>query len=369
MSPSRRTTRRQFLSGESAVEALGDLTHGELTHRDGGRLPPPGPSKKTGETYLVQFARTAMACEFQIFLTADHSPRAPEAALSALDLIDQLEDQLTVYRDHSEICQLNRQAASYPVEVESQLFALLKRCLLLYEETEGAFDITAGPLTRLWGFYKREGRLPGDEQLQQTLADIGSRHIQLDDTDTTVRFLQPGIELNLGGIGKGYALDRAAARLQSSGVDHFLLHGGRSSVLARGAKIPADPQANPWTVGIGHPRRPDRRLGLLQLRDQAMSTSGTATQSFHHHGKRYGHILDPRTGWPAEGVLSVSVLSPDAATADALSTAFYVLGPEKTEAYCERHPEVAALVMLATGSAQEVEVVAINMPNDAWETL
>ena len=367
MSQRRKTTRRQFLSGEAAVEALGDLTHGEAGKLS--PLPAPGPQQHAGETYLFQFARTAMACEFQVFLTADHPQCGPEAALSALDLIDQLEDQMTVYRDHSEICQINRQAARWPVEVEERLFELLERSLVLYDQTEGAFDITAGPLTRLWGFFRREGRVPGEEDIQATLANIGSRHVELDAQQQTIRFQKAGIELNLGGIGKGYALDRAAARMQSHGIDHFLLHGGRSSVLACGAKIPAAPEANPWTVGIGHPLRSDRRLGLLNLRNQAMSTSGTATQSFHHQGKRYGHILDPRTGRPAEGTLSVTVLADDAATADALSTAFYVLGPEKTEAFCDRHPEVSALVILPTKSAQQVEVLSLNMPEGAWQPL
>ena len=289
--------------------------------------------------------------------------------MAALDLVDQLEDQMTVYREHSEICQINREAARWPVEVERQLFELLQRSIWLHTETEGAFDITAGPLSRLWGFTRREGRVPSDEEIAGALANVGSQYVELSAEDTKIAFRQKGIELNLGGIGKGYALDRAATRMQAAGVENFLLHGGRSSVLARGAKIAAAPQANPWTIGIGHPLRSDRRLGLLQLRDQAMSTSGTATQSFHHQGKRYGHILDPRTGRPAEGVLSVTVLCPDAALADALSTAFYVLGMEKTEAFCQRHPEAAALVVLPTKSAQQVEVVAINMPEEAWETL
>ena len=360
----RQTTRRQFLSGEAAIESLGDLMHGEAE-----RLPPPGPARHAGETYLVQFGRTAMACEFQVFLTAGHPTHAPEAAFSALDLVDALEDQLTVYRDHSEVCSINRQAAMYSVEVEPRLFELLEHSLWLYHQTGGAFDITAGPLSKLWGFHRREGRVPSEDEIAATLANIGSQYVELNADKTTIRFSHAGIELNLGGIGKGYALDRAAARMQAAGVDHFLLHGGRSSVLARGAKIPAAPADNPWTVGIGHPRRPDRRLGLLNLRDQAMSTSGTATQSFHHQGQRYGHILDPRTGQPADGVLSVTVLCADAATADALSTAFYVMGVEKSEEYCQRHPDISALLMLATGSAQQVEVVAINMPEDAWQTL
>lgn len=367
MANARKTTRRQFLSGAAAVEAIGDLTHGVAEDHARPRLPPP--TSQARETFLVQLARTAMACEFQIFLTADHPPHAPEVALEALDLVDRLEDQMTVYRDHSALCQINRTAARQAVAVEPQLFDLLQRSVQLYEQTEGAFDITAGPLSKVWGFFRREGKVPPDDDLQAALALVGSEHLELDRPQTTIRFRRAGVELNLGGIGKGYALDRAAALLGGEGVRNFLFHGGRSSVLARGSRIPDDPENNPWRVGIGHPQRPARRLGLLALCDKAMSTSGTATQSFHHQGRRYGHILDPRTGRPAAGVLSVTVLCDDAATADALSTAFYVLGPDGTQSYCDRHPDVAALVVLPTHSSQQVEVLSMNMPEDTWEVL
>jgi thiamine biosynthesis lipoprotein len=367
MSKARKTSRRQFLSGEAAVEALGDLTQG-VAERGERSFSHPA-TARSGETFLVQLSRTAMACEFTIFLTADHPTHAPEAALEALDLIDHLEDQLTVYRDHSEICEMNRLAAKHSVDVEPQLFGLLQRCRWLYDETDAAFDITSGPLSKAWGFFRREGKVPSEGDLQAVRECVGGNHVSLDEQQSTVRFSRDGIELNLGGIGKGYALDRAAALLQSRGVDNFLFHGGRSSVLARGSRIPADAETNPWSVGIGHPRRPDRRLGILALRDKSMSTSGTATQSFHHQGRRFGHILDPRTAMPAEGVLSVTTLCDDAATADALSTAFYVMGPEKTEAFCQRHPEVSALVVLPTTGGQQVEVLSINLPDDVWQPL
>ena len=368
MAKVRKTTRRQFLSGAAAVEAVGDLTHGIAVEARAGKFKQP-PTSQPRETYLVQFARTAMACEFQIFLTADHPPFAPQAAISALDLVDHLEEQMTVYREDSELSAINRQAVAGAVEVESRLFELVQRCAWLYDETAGAFDITAGPLSKVWGFFRREGKLPGEDDIQSALDLVGTEKLTLDANGETVRFARDGVEMNLGGIGKGYALDRAAALLQSEDVENFLFHGGRSSVLARGSRVPSDAENNPWTVGIGHPRRPDRRLGLLVLHDKAMSTSGTATQSFHHAGKRYGHILDPRTGRPAEGVLSVTALCDDAALADALSTAFYVLGVEKTEEFCQRHPEASALVVLPTKSAQQVEVVSINMPEGAWEAL
>jgi thiamine biosynthesis lipoprotein len=207
--------------------------------------------------------------------------------------------------------------------------------------------------------------VPDDEALRDALARVGSQHLLLDADAQTIRFARGGVEINLGSIGKGYAVDRAATILEARGVKDFLFHGGKSSVLARGSRIPPAAEANPWSVGVGHPLRPERRLGVLTLRNQAMGTSGTATQSFHHAGQRYGHILDPRTGWPAQGVLSVSVVADDAATADALSTALYVLGPEKAEAFCARHAEITAIMSLG-GSGNSLEVLEMNVDDEIW---
>jgi thiamine biosynthesis lipoprotein len=160
------------------------------------------------------------------------------------------------------------------------------------------------------------------------------------------------MELNLGAVGKGHALDRAATRLAEAGLENFLLHGGRSSVLARGRRN-ADEQG--WRVGIVHPLRADVRLAEVRLADRGLGTSGSGTQYFRHRGKRYGHILDPRTGRPAEGVLSATVLAPTAAEADALSTAVYVLGVERGLAFCATRPELAAAIV-APGARGDVEV-------------
>jgi thiamine biosynthesis lipoprotein len=362
MAHARKTSRRHFLSGASAVEALGDWTHGAAPPSPPPRL---NPKAATTPTYLVHFSRQAMACEFQIYLPANHAELAPDAALEALELIDRLEDQLSVYREHSEVSQINRRAADGAVAIETRLFELLKYSVELFHDTDGAFDITAGPLSRVWGFYRRQGRMPEDDALREALADVGSQHVLLDADQHTVCFARSGVEINLGSIGKGYAVDRAAALLEARGVHDFLFHGGKSSVLARGSRIPLAAEANPWSVGVGHPLRPEQRLGVLTLRNQAMGTSGAATQSFHHAGKRYGHVLDPRSGWPAEGVLSVSVVADDAATADALSTALYVLGPEKAEAFCARHAEITAIMSVA-GPGNSLEVLELNVSDDIW---
>jgi len=355
----RKTTRREFLRGESAVEALGDLTHGV-----GGDVPTAS-GKAPGADLLIHFTRRAMACDFTLFLNALQYEDGPDRAMEALDLIEQLEDQLTVYRGHSEVSQLNLHAPNKPVAVEWGLFGLLRKAQRLFEQTQGAFDITAGPLSKLWGFYRREGRLPDDDSIAETLQCVGSEYLQFDDELKTIQFAKQGVEINLGGIGKGYALDESVDALQMSGVNNFLFHGGKSSVIARGTQTGGDSQHG-WSVGVMHPMRPDKRLGQMLLRDQAFGVSGSGAQHFYHKGKKYGHILDPRSGRPAEAVLSACCLAPNAATADALATAFYVLGPEKALAYCDTRPEIGAIVITQASKAGAIDIHMNNIPDDQW---
>jgi len=196
--------------------------------------------------------------------------------------------------------------------------------------------------------------------------------------------------LNLGAIGKGYALDRAADALTAGGVGDFLIHGGNSSVLARGGRISdfrfqisnledtvranseicnLKSEIASWSVALRHPLKPDVRLAEFTLANQALGTSGSGTQFFHHQGKRYGHIIDPRSGWPAEQVLSATVIAPTAERADALSTAFYVMGLAAAAAYCERHPDVSALLVTQSKAAGGIELHPINLPEDRWRRL
>lgn len=355
------SSRRDFLQGRAAVRAVEAIADQLGSAGPGCELPPPGEA----ETYLVQLSRRAMACEFQFYLNAGQYPQGTEAALAGLDLVDALEDQLTVYRPHSEISRLNAQAATGPVEVEPRLFELLALAVDIHRQTDGAFDITAGPLSEIWGFTRRVGAVPDAARLAAALECVGTRWLVLDRARRSVAFSRSGIQINLGAIGKGYALDRVAELLASQGVGDFLLHGGHSSVLARGnhGGLPA---GTGWLVGVRHPLRTERRLGELKVADQALATSGSGTQFFEHGGRRYGHILDPRSGWPAEGVLSSTVLAPSAALADALSTAFYVLGPAAAAAYCGQHAEVGSLLVTAGGRVGAVEVHTSGIAPGKW---
>ena len=186
--------------------------------------------------------------------------------------------------------------------------------------------------------------------------------MELDPARQTVRFRKPGVRINLASLGKGYALDVCAERLLALGMTDFLLHGGQSSVLAKGFPTTSGPSKSSrsdmhdWEVGICHPQQPGRRLGVVRLRDRALGTSGGQFQSFRHGGRRYGHILDPRTGWPAEGVLATTVVADTAALADALSTAFFVMGPDQSLDYCRTHPEIGAVLVCVDREGGDITI-------------
>jgi FAD:protein FMN transferase len=351
-------TRRDFLLGRADVPPPPRAGEGMAAGPDG---PARSEDSPAADPHLIHVSRRAMACDFEVTFVAGQYPDGAEIALAALDLVDQLEEQMSVFRPASEITRINRLAAEGPVAVEPLLWDVLQRALQIGRETGGAYDITSGPLWEAWGFARRKGAIPSPEQLADARQRVGGHLVELDSQRHTVRFLRPGVQLNLGSIGKGHALDRSTQIFLEGGMRDFLMHGGNSSVLARGARV-----SQPWTVGIRDPLHPDRRVAEVRLRDQALGTSGAQFQSFHHRGRRYGHILDPRTGWPAESVLSATVIAPSAALADALSTAFYVMGPDAALDYCRTHPEIAAVFLCPASHGSRCEVRTIALGDDQW---
>jgi FAD:protein FMN transferase len=306
---------------------------------------PQSPAKQAPATetaFWLHLARPAMACTFEITLPSELEAHL-DAAHAALDTVDHLEEQMSIFRDSSELSLINREAHARAVPVEERLFALLAQCQALHRQSEGAFDITSTPLSKVWGFLRREGRLPTAEELAEARARVGMEHVTLDGDGEagTVRFARPGMALNLGSIGKGYALDRVGAQLTAAGVPTALLTAGASSILAVGS----GPDETGFVVGLRDPFAHDQRLGTVRLRDSALGVSGSGEQHFVHDGRRYGHILDARTGWPVLDRAYVAVVAPTAAMADALATAFFVGGPEIAESYVSKHKEVSVLMM------------------------
>jgi thiamine biosynthesis lipoprotein len=316
------------------------------------------------KTVWIEIARDAMACRFEILLNPGKPPSGPEMAVSALDTITFLEQLLSVYIPTSELSLLNARASEGPVKVSESTFGLLELGLAVFEKTSGAFDMTAAKLSKTWGFYRRQGKMPTESEIVQALAEVGSSSIELNATDQTVYFRRP-LEVNPGGIGKGFAIDCAASLLKQNSVTEFAFHGGKSSILCGGNQSSKGDEQG-WKIAVRHPEQSERILGTLTLFDQALGTSGPANQFFYFRGKRYGHIIDPRTGWPAEGILSITVLHPSAGWADALATGLFVAGIDEAVSYCDENRETAMLAILPGKRAGECEIVTCNMLPNQW---
>jgi thiamine biosynthesis lipoprotein len=277
---------------------------------------------------------------------------AMESAIDeAFEEVQRLDQLLSNYRPESEWSLVNREAAKHPVRVSEELYQLLDRCLAYSRASEGAFDITVGPLMKLWGFYRGQGRIPRRFEIRAVQDRIGYQHIQLDPAARTVRFTKP-VEIDPGGIGKGYAVDRMAEILRRRGVASAIISAGRSSIYGIGAP-PGEPKG--WRVTIPHPRDPRRAVAEYFLKDHSMSTSGT-TEKFFAVGRRvYSHIMDPRTGRPAEGMLQVSVLAPKTVDSEAWTKPFFVQGRQ----WAARHKPAGFTVFLCEDRS---EIACVSLP-------
>ena len=263
----------------------------------------------------------AMATRFELVMgdgADDPSHRA--IAEEALAEIVRLESRLSIFQPMSDVSWINANASHRSVKVEPTLFALLQRCVALSEATDGAFDITIGPLMRAWKFTGETGALPSPELVAGARTRAGYQHLRLDPSTSTIRFARAGMSLDLGAVGKGYAIDQAIAVLKSHGVSSALLHGGTSSVHAVGR--PAATEA--WRIAWSPPTGGARIFELPD--DTALSVSAVHGKAFWHDGHQYGHVIDPCTGWPTDDAVSAVVTGPHSLECDALSTALLVHG-------------------------------------------
>ncbi|MBI5802968.1 MAG: FAD:protein FMN transferase [Verrucomicrobia bacterium] len=298
----------------------------------------------------VILARHAMSTRFELVLHGGDEAALRAAGEEALDEITRLEDELSYFRATSQIFRLNREAARQPVRVTPWLLRLLQQAQRLSAESGGTFDITVAPLMRCWGFYTREGRVPEAEALAQARAGVGMHLVELNAPESTVRFTHSGVQLDLGSIGKGYAVERAGELLREAGVTSALLHGGTSTVLAIGTP----PNAEGWKIAIDHPGNPHNSpehtgdlqlpLATVRLRDESLSVSAVWGKSFTAADKSYGHVIDPRTGQPTEGALLAAIVLPSATEGDALSTMLLTLGAGEFERVLHLREGMRALV-------------------------
>lgn len=276
----------------------------------------------------------SMGCAYSIVAYGDEAPALARAANEAFDEVDRIDRLMSHYRAESPLSRLNREAEQGPVEVEPELFDFIAECLRYSRESEGAFDVTVGPLMKAWGFFQGEGRVPDEGELARLRERVGYAHVAMDAAHHAVRFDQAGIELDLGGIAKGYAVDRAVGLLRSRGVAAALVSAGGSTIFGLGA-----PPGRPaWDVKIQDPLDPRRVALTVRLKNRALSVSGSAFKSFEKGGVRYSHVMDPRTARPVPDMLAVAVLAETGTAGDALDNAFFVLGVEKSRVYLKGLP-------------------------------
>ena len=289
-------------------------------------------AKRGSESLTTEVSHQAMATHFVVLLPQRWSDQV-EIALTALEKLDAIEHRLTIYREDGEVARANRHAFDRPFPLSQPTFDLIQRAIGWSKRTNGAFDITAGPLVEVWGFTKRRGKKPSPAEVTAALDQVGYQNLQPSPQHQSIQFTQPGMSINLGAIGKGDALDRLADEMRGQGIRDFLIHGGNSSVIAAGDQDPGSETG--WAVGIAHPTKPQRRLNGIWLRDRALATSGSGKQFFHHRGKRFGHVIDPRTGYPAGDLLSLTVVMDSAADADACATGLFVMSTEERNQIAE----------------------------------
>lgn len=266
-----------------------------------------------------------MGATFSIVLCGLDRLLLEAAAQAAFVEIRRLDGMLSTLRPESECSLVNRRAAHRPLRISPELFRLLSFCLEQSRQTNGAFDITVGPLKRAWGFVGGTGSVPPADALAAARRHVGHRFVRLDEGPQTVQFDHPGVAIDLGGVGKGYAVDRAAEILRRHGVDAALVAGSASSLYGLGAP-PAEPRG--WRADIRDSERRGTRVAEVHLRDSSLTTSGTGEKCFWSGGTLYSHILDPRTGWPLQSITQVSVVAPKAADGEVWAKACLLNGPE-----------------------------------------
>lgn len=304
-----------------------------------------------------------MATRFEIVLHGPNPVALRAAGEEALAEIDRIEGLLSLYRNTSEIAHVNARAGEEAVRVSPAVFRLLEQARALSEATEGAFDITIAPLVRCWGFMGGTGAMPEAVAVEEARARVGYRLVELDRASSTVRFGRPGVMLDLGAIGKGYAIEQAVDILREAGVTSAIVHGGTSTVYALGAP-PGEPA---WQVAIEHPPASDatatpdstgssegegRLLAVVPLRDEALSVSAVWGRSFAAGARRYGHVIDPRTGQPVDHSVLSAVILPSATETDALSTALLTSGRTWVDALLGLRPGGRALVAATDGAVE-----------------
>lgn len=294
------------------------------------------------EPKLLRFDHLAMGTQFSLFLYSSKSSTADVIADEVFDEIDREEQLLSNYRDSSELSRINASAATRTITTDPEIIRFLEDALHWSAASDGAFDITVGKLMKAWGFYRHHARIPPEAEMSKLRAATGWTKVQVNPGNRTVHFTDSGVELDPGGIGKGFAVDAAVRILRADGVTSAMLSAGSSTIYALGAP----PQKNGWPVIIAGPLPSKATMSVVMLRDTSLSSADCSQKNFMVRGHLYCHIMDPHTLRPVQGRLQVSIVDPSATASDALSNVLFVENPEQSFEVLRKYaPEAHALVL------------------------
>jgi thiamine biosynthesis lipoprotein len=325
---------------------------------------------KIENNYLKRFSHEAMATTFELLIVHEDERYASQAAVAAFDQVDRLEHELSRFLENSDVTRINNLPANQPLQLGLDTFECLKIAERIYADTNGAFDITIGTLLKCWRNDDGSPRKPSPKEIDIARMHTGTNLIELNEAEHTIMLSASPMQIDLGGIGKGYAVDRVAELLREWSIDVALISGGYSSVLALDAPPKyfrfsiADCRSKNrqlikgWPLTMTNPAGSREILARPFLQNAALSGSGI---------QKGGHIIDPRTARAVKGRRAAWTYAPDAATADALSTAFMIMGLGEIKKYCAKHTDTLAMVILATQSEEKPQQKIL--PFGQWESI
>ena len=279
-----------------------------------------------------------MGTVIEITLIGDHKEQANKAALQAFQEMKRIEQLMSMKIESGDVFRINRSSGKEWMKASNETLQVIRKAQEISELSEGGFDITVGPLTELWRKAREKKIPPSAEEVKEKLGLVNFKNIEVDQ-EGKVYLKKKGMAIDLGGIAKGYGVDRAFNVLMSLGYKNLIVNAG-GDLRAGGFK-----NNQPWSIGIQNPREPQKLLTRISVSDMAVATSGDYEKFFVHHGKRYHHIFNPNEGFPAEGCQSVTIVTKDCITADGLATAVFVLGPEKGYSLCQKLDGVKCLIV------------------------
>jgi thiamine biosynthesis lipoprotein len=301
-------------------------------------------SFSTSAQVLRKRTTLLMGGRFDISIVASDSLTAEQNIDIVIAEISRIESLISDWKSTSQVSEVNQNAGIRPVKVDSEVFELTKRAIKLSEITNGGFDVSFAAMDRIWKFDGSMTEMPSAEAIKKSVEKVGYKNIILDSVQSTIFLKLKGMKIGFGALGEGYATDKCRAMMLSKGIKAGIINGsGDMSTWG------TQPNGTPWKIGITNPFSPDKLLAVVPLEQQAVTTSGSYEKFVVFNGKRYSHIINPATGYPATGLCSVSVFGPNAETANGLSTSMMVLGQKEGLILLQKYPEYSCLMITDKG--------------------